>query len=82
MHEAAYMGTGPEQGKRVMEQDAFMYAMERVTTVPEDMEDFCRNFTGVRYGMVRPEELAEFRKDLVEWFYSGNWIKIKEGKVC
>lgn len=70
-----YIGILKERGKKVTEEDAFMYAMERVTTVPEDMEDFCNYFTdGIRYGKVKPEELTEFREDLVKWFYSGNWI--------
>lgn len=73
-----FVGIGTETGKRVREEDAFMYAMECVTTVPEDAQDFCNYFTGVRYGKSTPEELTEFRKDLVEWFYSGNWIKEEE----
>lgn len=73
-----YVGIGPESGKRVKEEDAFMYAMERVTTVEDDAQDFCNNFTGVKYGKSTPEELKEFRDDLVKWFYSGNWIEIEE----
>lgn len=73
--EAYYIGIGPERGKKVKEEDAFMYAMERVTTDAADMQEFCDYFTGIRYGKATPDELAEFRKDLVEWFYSGNWIK-------
>lgn len=74
-----YVGIGLESGKKVKEDDAFMYAMERVTTVEADAQDFCNNFTGVRYGKSTPEELAEFRKDLVDWFYSSNWIEIIGG---
>ena len=72
---SVYKGIGPESGKRIREEDAFMYAMECVTTDAKDMQEFCDYFTGIRYGKATPEELAEFRKDLVEWFYSGNWIK-------
>lgn len=72
---AVYIGIGPEKGKRVMAEDAFMYAMERVTTDDQDMQEFCDWFTGVRYGKVEPEELAQFRTELVEWFYSGNWME-------
>lgn len=70
-----YTGIGPEAGKTVWEEDAFMYAMERCTTDPKDMQEFCDYFTGVRYGQTVPEELVQFRADLVEWYYSGNWIK-------
>ena len=72
-----YVGIGPEKGKRVTEDDAFMSAMERVTTDPEDAREFCDYFTGVRYGKSTVEELAEFRTDLVKWFYSGNWVEEK-----
>ena len=72
---AVYMGIGPERGKRVRAEDAFMYAMERVTTDVNDMQEFCDYFTGVRYGKSTPDDLTQFRYDLVEWFYSGNWIK-------
>lgn len=79
-----YKGIGPESGKKVQQEDAFMYAMERCTTEPVDMQEFCDYFTGVQYGKATPEELAEFRTDLVEWFYSGNWIKEEEDaeKLC
>ncbi len=73
-----YVGIGPERGKRVNEDDAFMYAMERVTTDPEDAREFCNYFTGARYGKCTVEELAEFRGDLVKWFYSGNWVEEEE----
>lgn len=75
-----YVGIGPEQGKRVSEEDAFMYAMERVTTDPEDAREFCDSFTGVRYGKSSVEELAEFRKDLVGWYYSGNWMEEEDAE--
>ena len=59
-----YVGIGPESEKRVKEEDAFMYAMERVTTVEADAQDFCNNFTGVRYGKSTPEELKSSAKTL------------------
>ena len=79
-----YKGIGPESGKKVKQEDAFMYAMEQCTTDPVDMQEFCDYFTGVQYGKATSEELAEFRTDLVEWFYSGNWIKEEEDaeKLC
>lgn len=73
-----YIGIGSESGRTVREEDAFMYAMERVTTVEKDMEEFCEHFTGVRYGMATKKEIMDFREDLVNWFYSGNWIRSDE----
>lgn len=77
---STYIGIGPERGKRVTGEDAFMYAMERITTDQEDMKEFCDYFTGARYGKSTPEELIRFRSELVDWFYSGNWIR--EGMEC
>lgn len=44
-----------ETGIFVSEEDAYDYAMERVSQ-DEDLEQ-------------------EFKETVVEWFYSGNWIK-------
>lgn len=70
-----YKGIGPERGKIVRKEDAFMYAMERVTTDPADMQEFIDYFTGTKYGKATPSDIKAFRVELVEWFYSGNWIK-------
>ena len=32
-----YVGIGPEHGKRIQDENAFMYAMERITTDLQDM---------------------------------------------
>ncbi len=46
-----YRGVGPEEGIFVAEEDAFEYALERISFD------------------------KDAKKELVEWFYSGNWIK-------
>lgn len=62
-----YVGIGPEQGKRIPDRDSFEYA--------------CK---GCQYGSVEEKDtfwmlakdcntFEEFIKELVEWFYSGNW---------
>lgn len=49
-------------GVFVPEEDAFAYALEQCAeTVPD-------GFFGIRW-------TEEFKEMLVEWFYSGNWIK-------
>ena len=65
-----FFGIGPEQGKKVKDEDAFMYAMERCTT--DYAEEFLNEF--IFYSIRKPSELQVFREDVVEWFYSGNWI--------
>lgn len=61
--EAGYIGTGPEEGTFVPDADAYAYAMER-----------CRSGT--------PEEQEAFKQEvvplIVEWYYSGNWIRTEE----
>ena len=64
-----YIGIGPEQGKRVYEEDAFGYALDRCTT--DCADDFCKEFGGVQ--LITVEDMQDFRRDVVEWFYSGNW---------
>ena len=64
-----YIGIGPEAGKRVLEKDAFSYACERVYYGPQEdqwtaMQIF-REATSFYMAVLT----------LVEWFYSGNWIK-------
>lgn len=71
-----YVGIGPEHGKKIQDEYAFMYAMERITTESQDMEEFKKEF--MPFGKASLPELEDFRELLVEWFYSGNWIKEEE----
>ncbi len=61
--EAGYIGIGPEEGTFVPDSIAYTYAMER-----------CQNGT--------LEEQKAFKEEIVplivEWYYSGNWIKAEE----
>ncbi len=68
-----------EHNKRISDGNAFAYAMERITTDPEDMEAFKKEF--MSFGKVSLPDLEDFRELLVEWFYSGNWIKEEEDGV-
>lgn len=64
-----YIGIGQESGKRVLEEDAFSYACDRIYSGTEEEQE-------VAMQIFREAEnfyLAAFT--LVEWFYSGNWIK-------
>lgn len=64
-----YRGIGPEAGKRVLEKDAFAYACERVYYgTQEEQETMMQIFREV-------EDFHIAALTLVEWFYSGNWIK-------
>ena len=66
-----YVGIGMEHGKRVLEEDAFSYAMDRCTT--DCADDFCKEFGGLH--LITIQDMHELRESVVEWFYSGNWIK-------
>ncbi len=51
------------EGIFVDEENAFDYALDQcVKSIPE--------------GLHKIEWTQEFREVLVEWFYSGNWIKV------
>ena len=58
-----YEGIGPEKGKFVRTEDALIYATERC---------------GIRKIDVTAPDAAEFMEMLVEWFFSGNWVKVYE----
>lgn len=59
-----YEGIGPNKYKNVMEYDAFDYAMHEC---------------GVQINPYRTLD-PEFKKMLVEWYFSGNWIEVREGE--
>ena len=54
-----YVGISSEKGTIVPESEAFEYAMERIASNPEDARQFEK----------------EFGEQIVEWFYSGNFVK-------
>ena len=54
-----YVGLGPENGKIIAEENALSYAME------------CCGIVKIGNGPDWPE----FSNMLIDWFYSGNWIK-------
>lgn len=60
MPEEGYIGIGPESGIFVSEADVYTYALNRcLSGTLEEQDDFRK----------------EFGPLLVEWYYSGNWIK-------
>ena len=54
-----YVGILSERGPIIPESEAFEYAMERIASNPEDARQFEN----------------EFGDQIVEWFYSGNFVK-------
>ena len=64
-----YIGIGPEAGKRVLAEDAFSYASERVYCgTQEEQETAMQIFR-------EADDFCQAALTLVEWFYSGNWRK-------
>lgn len=65
-----YIGILTESGKCVSGEDAFSYACERIEHgTAEEKQMFLR--------LARESETFEqFSGRLVEWWYSGNWIKV------
>lgn len=64
-----YIGIGPEAGKRVLEGDAFSYACERIYSGTEEEQETAMQI------FKEAENFYLAALTLVEWFYSGNWIK-------
>ncbi len=67
-----YRGIGPEQGKMIQQEDAFGYACERCLDGTDEEQVIFMEMAMVTATM------EDFADSLVEWFYSGNWIKEKE----
>ena len=64
-----YIGIGTEAGKRVLEGDAFSYACERIYSGTEEEQETAMQI------FREAESFYLAALTLVEWFYSGNWIK-------
>lgn len=64
-----YEGIMSEAGKRVSEQDAFSYACERIETGTEEEKN---TFMCMAKGA---EGFDDFHEDLIEWYFSGEWVK-------
>lgn len=66
-----YEGIQSEEGKIVEESEAYSYALERsLYGSKEDRQDFQKML----------EVQQDFQEMLVEWFYSGDWIKMEDKK--
>ncbi len=68
-----YVGVGPEAGKRIKEYDAFAYACERCLTGTEEEH---RTFFEIAR---TSKDMLGFAENLVEWYYSGNWVNDTPG---
>ena len=58
-----YKGIGPNEGKIVPTEGAFIYV--------------CNQLGIFAYDSSNPE-YEEFKEMLVEWYFSGNWIEVVE----
>lgn len=68
-----YIGVAVETGKRIYEDDAFSYACERCKNgTLEEQETFLELAQHC-------EDMKDFAENLVEWYFSGNWIKEEKG---
>ena len=66
-----YIGAGPEDGKVVESENAFSYACERCLSGKDGEKDIFLELAR------NAENMEEFAGELVEWFYSGNWIEVE-----
>jgi len=63
---ASYEGIGPDRGLQIPGEDALEYTMKRC---------------GIQFTGQPGDTTEEFRNMLVEWFFSGSWIR-KEVNEC
>lgn len=76
-----FKGVAENYGKNISSKDAFSYALERVFTNPKDRQYFCKEFPNFSLKILADDySLEEFKADLVEWFYSGNWVYVAESE--
>lgn len=67
-----YRGVGPESGNQVRFEDAFAYACARcLNGTIEEQETFLELAQ-------RCEDMDDFAYNLIEWFYSENWVRSSE----
>lgn len=64
-----YIGVNVEDGKKVLEEDSFSYACDRCLTGDLEMKE---TFLEIAK---HSEDIENFAETLIEWFYSGNWVK-------
>nr|CAJ1761711.1 hypothetical protein AUSP0088_00012 [uncultured phage] len=64
-----YIGVNAEAEKKVLEEDSFSYACERCRAGDLEMKE---TFLEIAK---HSEDMENFAETLIEWFYSGNWIK-------
>ena len=69
-----YQGICSERGKTVDESEAFEYALNKTKNSEDWQEEFVRC-----YGEEFDESIIIGEEDdFVDWFFSGNWIKVKD----
>ena len=64
-----YVGVNKEAGKKVLKEDSFSYACERCRDGDLEMKE---TFLEIAK---HSEDMENFAETLIEWFYSGNWVK-------
>ncbi len=67
-----YEGIGAERGKRISQEDAFGYACDRCLSGTDEEQ-----VTFMELAM-STDTMEKFASELVEWFYSGNWMAVRE----
>lgn len=67
-----YKGICSESGKVVYEEEAFDYALSKMSS-KEEQEDYKRCY-GVDFDESTLDNEEE-RNEFVDWFFSGNWVR-------
>lgn len=63
-----YKGIESEHGNRIYDRDAFGYACDRILIGDSNEQ---KTFMDIARDS---EDMRDFAKQLIEWYYSGNWL--------
>lgn len=73
-----YIGFLSEHGKRIKDDDSFAYALERCMYDIKMSDKFEKEFKDYFSGGISRERMFEFKNDLIDWFFSGDWLYEEE----
>lgn len=73
-----YVGFLSEHGKMINDYDAFAYALERCMYDDQLSDEFEKEFNDYFVNGTTSNRMIDFEDDLLDWFYSGDWIYVEE----
>ena len=69
-----YYGIGTNRGEKVSDEDALPYAWGRIAENEQERAAFCHYIMDTYEVDIDPFFLLIFLQDMVDWYYSGDWV--------